>query len=71
MLFTQLFRSLELNDKQVLTHKGSISHTQMEQHVDTIYEKFESKRKLTDTQSADAQDLEELKQLEDKIKKLK
>jgi hypothetical protein len=62
---------IELNDKQVLNHKGSISHAQMEQQVENIYEKFETKRKIADAKQADAQDLEELKALENKIKKLK
>ena len=62
---------LVLNDKQVLNHKGNISHAQMEKQVDAIYEKFEARRKIADARQADAQDMEELKQLENKIKKYK
>ncbi len=41
----------------------------MEKQVNDIYEKFNAKRKITDAQLADKQDFEELKQLEEKIKK--
>lgn len=62
---------IELNDKELLSHKGSISKAQMEKHVNDIYEKFNTKRKIIDAQLADKQDLKELKQLEEKIKKTK
>jgi len=62
-------RIIELNDKQLLTHKGSISKVQMEKQVNNIYEKFNAKKKITDAQLADKQDFEELKRLEEKIKK--
>lgn len=62
-------RIIELNDKDLLTHKGSISKVQMEKQVNAIYEKFNAKRKITEAQLADKQDFEELKQLEEKIKK--
>ncbi len=61
---------IELNDKVVLKHKGSISHLEMENQIESIYKIFESKRKTEDAKLADAQDLEELKALENKIKKL-
>ena len=62
---------IELNDKQVLRHKGSVSSAQMEQYVEGMYEKFDARRKKDEAQLADAKDLEELKQLENKIKKHK
>ena len=62
-------RIIELNDKELLTHKGSISKVQMEKQVNDVYEKFDAKRKITEAQLADKQDFEELKQLEEKIKK--
>ena len=40
----------------------------MEKHVKEIYEKFDAKRKKIYAQLADKQDLEDLKQLEEKIK---
>lgn len=62
---------IELNDKEVLKHKGSISNTQMEKLVEGLYEKFDAKRKTKEAQLADEQDMEELKALENKIKKKK
>lgn len=62
---------IELDDKPILKTKDKISHPQMEQTVDAIFETFEAKRKLTDAQQADAQDIEELKELENEIKKAK
>jgi len=62
---------IQLNDKKLLSHKGSVSNAQMEQQVAEIYEKFDSRRKAFDAKLADDQDLEELKQLETEIKKLK
>ena len=61
---------IELNDKEVLKHKGSISHLEMENQIESIYKIFESKRKTQDANLADAQDLEELTALEKQIKKL-
>lgn len=65
---TNVDRIIAFNDKEVLTHKGKITHLQMEEKVDAIYEVFHKKRKQLDAQKADEQDLEELKQLEDKLK---
>ncbi len=62
---------IQLNDKKLLSHKGSVSNTQMEEQVAEIYEKFDSRRKDFDAKLADDQDLEELKRLETEIKKLK
>ena len=58
-----------MNDKKLLDHKGSVSKTQMEDQVNTIYEKFVDRRKTNEALLADSQDLEELKQIEEKIKK--
>lgn len=65
---TNVDRIIEFNDKEVLQHKGKVTHLQMEQKVDAIYETFNAQRKQIDAQKADAQDLEELNQLENKIK---
>jgi hypothetical protein len=62
---------IALNDKALLTHKGTISNAEMEELVDKVYQAFDSKRKLEDAQRADEQDLEELKALESKIKSKK
>lgn len=60
-----------LNDKTILNTKGKISHPQMEKKVDAIFATFDAKRKMADARQADTQDLEELKELESKIKKAK
>ncbi len=60
-----------LNDKQVLSNNGTISHIEMEKRVDIIYEKFNEQRKKIDAKEADEMDMEELRQLENKIKKEK
>jgi hypothetical protein len=62
---------ITLNDKQILNNNGSISHLEMEQKVDLIYETFNAKRKQVDAEEADNLDLIELKQLEEKIKNTK
>ena len=62
---------IELNDKAVLKHKGQISHAQMEQSVEKIYEKFDAERKTLEAKKADDADMAELDRLENKIKKLK
>lgn len=64
-------RILEFQDKAVLDHKGSISKAEMEKQVKALYEQFDLRRKTADARAADAQDLEELKALEEEIKKKK
>ena len=61
-------RIIEFNDKEVLTHKGKVTHLQMEEKVEAIYEVFHKQRKQLEANKADEQDLEELKHLENKIK---
>jgi hypothetical protein len=62
---------LELNDKKVLTGKGSVSNALMEKQVEKVYETFNSMRKSFDAQQADESELEELKRLEKEIKRSK
>ena len=59
---------IALNDKALLTHKGNISNAQMELVVEKMYATFDAQRKTTEAKEADAQDLEELKALELKLK---
>ncbi|MFA7569915.1 MAG: virulence RhuM family protein [Sulfurimonadaceae bacterium] len=61
-------RIIEFNDKEVLKNNGSISHTQMEKMVEKVYATFDEKRKKQEAIEADYQDLEELKQLEERVK---
>ena len=60
-----------LNDKPVLQNKGKVSHTQMEQTVGAIFETFSARRKTEEAQLADKDDKDELKEIENKIKKTK
>ena len=60
-----------LNDKAILQGKGKVSNELMEKKVDELFVQFDAKRKVEDAKQADAQDLEELKALENKIKKTK
>jgi hypothetical protein len=57
---------LELNDKKMLTGKGSISNTEMEQKIREIYSEFDDRRKAYEADLADKQDVQEI---EDIIKK--
>ena len=59
------------NKKTLLVGTGSISNAQMEEFVDDVYEKFNAERKKYELAQADNQDMEELKQLENKIKSRK
>ena len=61
-------RIIEFNDKEVLKNNGTISHTQMEKMVEKVYATFDKKRKEQEAIEADFQDLEELKQLEERVK---
>ena len=51
-------RILELNDKKVLTGKGSISNAEVEQKVKDIYLDFDARRKAYEANLADKQDVE-------------
>jgi len=59
---------ISFNKKELLIGKGSVSNEQMEKFVDDVYEIFNKKRKHLEFQQADAEELEELKQWEEKIK---
>ena len=61
-------RIIEFNDKEVLKNNGTISHNQMEKMVEKVYATFNKKRKEQEAIEADFQDLEELKQLEERVK---
>lgn len=60
---------LELNDKKVLTGKGSVSNALMEKTIAEIYDTFDNRRKSFEALKADEIDLAELKELENKIEK--
>ena len=52
----------------LLENKGGVSHQQMAEHARKEYEHFDVRRKKYDAEQSDAQDMEELKQLEQTIK---
>jgi hypothetical protein len=59
---------IQLNDKALLNHKGSISNEQMKKQVKAIYEGFNHNRTKIEAKQADELDLKELKQLEENVK---
>jgi len=59
------------NGLNLLNTKGSIGNKQMEVLVEKIYDEFEARRKQEEALLADEQDLEELKELEQKLKRRK
>jgi len=61
-------RILEFNDKEVLNNSGAISNSKMEQDVKQVYTNFDDKRKIHEAEQAD---MEDLKSLEEHIKKNK
>ncbi|MEG0342978.1 MAG: virulence RhuM family protein [Acinetobacter sp.] len=62
---------LMFNDFPILPNVGSRSHAQMEKQVEQIYDVFHLKRKQLDVVKADADDLADLVQLEQDVKKNK
>ena len=60
---------LDMNDKAILNHKGEISSNQMQKKVKDIYNEFDIERKQFEAKQADILDLEELKKIENEIKK--
>src|SRR6056297_2506949 len=64
-------RILEFQDKNILHNAGTISNKQMEAKVREIYAQYDKRRKEHDALEADKEDMDELKQLEEKIKKQK
>lgn len=61
-------RIIEFNDKKLLKGYGTISKEQMEKMVEKVYATFDAKRKKQEAIEADHQDIEELKQIEEKVK---
>ena len=62
-------RVLSSNDYKVLDHNGKIYNKKMEEKVREIYEDFDSRRKAYDAKIADEEDLKELENLIKKNKK--
>ena len=62
---------LEFQDKKILSNAEEISKIDMEKHVREIYSDFNKRRKEYEALQADKEDIEELKQIENEIKKKK
>jgi hypothetical protein len=60
-------RILEFNEQPQLTGKGKVSNAAMKEKVRQIYQLFDTNRKVFEARQSDQKDLEELKQLEQKI----
>jgi hypothetical protein len=57
------------NKKNLLVGTGSVSNIQMEAFVNKVYDEFNEKRKKYELEQADKEEMEELKQIENEIKK--
>lgn len=62
---------IDFQDKEILTHSGSISKVEMEKHVRAIFENFDNRRKKYEALEADKVELEELEELENLEKEIK
>ena len=60
---------LDFHDRKILNHAGSIGKLEMEKIVKEIYTDFDKKRKEYNAIQADNEDIKELKQLEENIKR--
>ncbi len=59
------------NGFPLLSHAGSVSHSQMKEHTSALYLQYDQQRKIDEAKEADQQDEAELKALEAKIRKRK
>lgn len=59
---------LTFQGKGLLVGNGSVSNSQMEEYVRSVYEKFDAKRKAYEAQLADEEDMKFLDDLENDIK---
>lgn len=57
------------NEQPLLTGKGSVSNAQMEEYANRVYDEFNIRRKSQDALDADAEDMQELFELEQELKK--
>jgi hypothetical protein len=57
-------RLLEFNEKAVLDHAGSVSHDEMQRIAWDRYDTFDEARRVAEARQADAEELEELAQIE-------
>jgi hypothetical protein len=62
-------RMLNFNDQPILEGAGSVSRENMEKIAHQRYDEFDQKRKTNEARLADEEDLKELEQLEDQVKR--
>ena len=62
-------RLLSFQNKNILKGAGSMSKTQMENKVRDVYKEFDDRRKKYDALEADNKDIEEIKEIEEKLKR--
>ena len=62
-------RMLAFNDQPILEGAGSVSRENMEKVAYQRYDDFDQKRKTTEARHADEEDLKELEQLEEQVKR--
>ena len=62
-------RLLSFQNKNILQGAGSMSKAQMENKVRDIYEEFDDRRKKHDALKADKKDIEEIIEIEEKLKR--
>ncbi|WP_373652940.1 virulence RhuM family protein [Schlesneria sp. DSM 10557] len=60
---------LQFNDRPVLSGAGKVSHEEMKRVVHDRFETFDQNRREAEALAADAEDLKEIEQLEDELKK--
>jgi hypothetical protein len=64
-------KMLASNEQPLLTGAGSVSHEEMKRLVNARYEVFDQNRRAADALQADADDLKEIDQIEDKLQSKK
>lgn len=64
-------RLLLFQNKNILQNTGTVSNAEMEAHAAAIYEEFHRKRKKQEALRADTNELEEIQELENKLKNRK
>ena len=62
-------RILLANDQPLLLGKGSVGNEQMEAYAHAVYDDFHARRKAQDALDADAEDMQELFELEQELKR--
>lgn len=62
-------RLLNFQNKKILKGSGTVSNEQMENYIEKVYEQFDQKRKEYEALKADQNDLEEIKAIENMLRR--